>query len=152
MLSLVAANSCAFTPLAVPQGAPRAAVQMSGVENMIGKYSVKGTVYDPLGLADKYDVNWLREAEIKHGRVCMLAFLGWIANDAGLKFPGEVFQGISSLEAHDAMVKSGHMWGLLAIVGACEAKHMSVVVPRLDGDWSGYEPGNYGFDPFKLDT
>ena len=67
MLSLVAANSCAFTPLAVPQGAPRAAVQMSGVENMIGKYSVKGTVYDPLGLADKYDVNWLREAEIKHG-------------------------------------------------------------------------------------
>ena len=145
MLSLVAANSCAFTPLAVPQGAPRAAVQMSGVENMIGKYSVKGTVYDPLGLADKYDVNWLREAEIKHGkasthrlsracrrapaprmvapaaasayervrahpnasgtrcrglsrclhgagRVCMLAFLGWIANDAGLKFPGEVFQ------------------------------------------------------------
>ncbi len=22
----------------------------------------------------------------------MLAFLGWIANDAGLKFPGEVFQ------------------------------------------------------------
>ena len=61
-------------------------------------------------------------------------------------------QGISSLDAHDAMVKSGHMWGLLAFVGACEAKHMSVVVPRLDGDWSGYEPGNYGFDPFKLDT
>ena len=29
---------------------------------------------------------------------------------------------------------------------------MSVVVPRLDGDWSGYEPGNYGVDPFNLDS
>ena len=121
MFAIVAASACAFQPLAAPQGAPRAAVQM-GVENMIGKYSVKGTVYDPLGLADKYDVNWLREAEIKHGRVCMLAFVGWIANDAGFKFPGEAFQGISSLEAHDAMVKSGHMWALLAFVGACEAR------------------------------
>jgi hypothetical protein len=34
----------------------------------IGKYSVKGTIYDPLNLASKYDNNWLREAEIKCAR------------------------------------------------------------------------------------
>jgi len=46
--------------------APRAAVSMGGnVNNMIGKYSVKGTVYDPLNLASTYDNNWLREAELK---------------------------------------------------------------------------------------
>jgi len=113
---------------------------------------VKGTVYDPLDLASKYDLNWLREAELKHGRVCMLAFAGFIANDAGIKFPGEVFQGVSSINAHDKMVESGHMWALLFIVGLCEAKHMSVVVPKLDGDWGDWEPGNYGVDPLKLDS
>ena len=44
------------------------------------------------------------------------------------------------------------MWALLAFVGACESLHMGVVVPKLDGDWGDWEPGNYGFDPFKLDT
>ena len=97
-------------------------------------------------------MKWLREAELKHGRVCMLAFLGFIANDAGLKFPGSVFEGVSSIDAHDKMVESGHMWALLAFVGACESLHMGVVVPKLDGDWGDWEPGNYGFDPFKLDT
>uniref|UniRef100_A0A7S0LQW3 Uncharacterized protein n=1 Tax=Coccolithus braarudii TaxID=221442 RepID=A0A7S0LQW3_9EUKA len=132
--------------------AVRAGSVSMGVEDMIGKYSVAQIVYDPLDLSTKYDLNWLREAELKHGRVCMLAFAGFIANDAGLKFPGEAFQGISSIEAHDAMVKSGHMWALLAFVGVCESLHMSVVVPKLDGDWGDYEPGNYGIDPFKLDS
>jgi len=153
MLSLVSA-SAAFNaaPVARAPTASRASVTMATVDDMIGKYSVKGTIYDPLNLSTKYDVNWLREAEIKHGRVCMLAFAGFIANDAGLKFPGEVFQGVSSIAAHDKMCESGHMWALLAIVGACEAKHMSIVVPKLDGDWGDWEPGNYKFDPFNLDT
>uniref|UniRef100_A0A7S0J1N8 Uncharacterized protein n=1 Tax=Calcidiscus leptoporus TaxID=127549 RepID=A0A7S0J1N8_9EUKA len=138
-------------PTRVPSAVRSGAASMA-VEDMMGKYSVKGTVFDPLGLADKYDLNWLREAELKHGRVCMLAFAGFIANDAGLKFPGKVFEGVSSIEAHDAMVKSGHMWALLIFVGICESLHMSVVVPKLDGDWGDYEPGNYGLDPFKLDS
>jgi len=127
-------------------------MQMASVDDMIGKYSIKGTVYDPLDLASKYDLNWLREAELKHGRVCMMAFAGFIANDAGIKFPGAAFEGISSIDAHDKMVESGHMWALLAAVGALEAIHMSVVVPKLDGDWGDWEPGNYGLDPFKLDS
>merc|ERR1712228_6835 len=44
------------------------------------------------------------------------------------------------------------MWALLIFVGICESLHMSVVVPKLDGDWGDYEPGNYGLDPFKLDS
>jgi len=120
------------------------------VENMLGKYSLSGTVYDPLGLSKKFDNNWLREAEIKHGRVCMLAFAGWIAVDAGIKFPGAAFENLNALQAHDAMCKSGHMWALLAFVGACEAVHMSQVVPKLDDDWGDWQPGNYGLDPFKL--
>ena len=29
---------------------------------------------------------------------------------------------------------------------------MSVVVPRLDGDWGDYEPSNYNIDPFNMAT
>ena len=98
------------------------------VNDLIGCYSLAGIVFDPLNLAEKYDIDWMREAEIKHGRVTMLAIVGFLANDAGLKFPGEVFQGVSSTDAHDAMVESGHMWGLLAFVGTCELFHASVIV------------------------
>jgi hypothetical protein len=122
------------------------------VTKMPGTYQFKDStgnkVFDPLNLASKYDVNWLREAELKHGRVTMLATVGFIANDLGLKFPAERFQGISSVDAHDAMVKSGDMWALLGVVGLCELVHMSKIVPRLDGDWAGWEPGNYGIDPW----
>jgi light-harvesting complex I chlorophyll a/b binding protein 1 len=38
---------------------------------------------------------------------------------------------------------------LLAFVGACELVHASKIVPRLDVDWSGWEPGNYGVDPLN---
>ena len=128
------------------------AVQMQATKALLdampGKYQT-GDIFDPLDLANKYDVNWLREAELKHGRVCMLAIVGWIANDAGIKLPGDELVGVSSLEAHDVTAKTGHLWALLLMVGICEACHMSVVVPRLDGDWGEYKPGNYNLDPFN---
>jgi hypothetical protein len=34
--------------------------------------------FDPMGFSDYYDVKYLREAEIKHGRICMLAVVGMV--------------------------------------------------------------------------
>lgn len=34
--------------------------------------------FDPLGLAEVWDINFLREAELKHCRVAMLATVGWL--------------------------------------------------------------------------
>ena len=48
---------------------------------------------------------WLREAEIKHCRVCMLAFVGFIFTDF-YTLPGFEY---TTLEAHDACVASGAM-------------------------------------------
>ena len=39
--------------------------------------------FDPMGFSLAIDIRWLREAELKHGRVCMLATVGWIATDLG---------------------------------------------------------------------
>ena len=35
--------------------------------------------FDPLGFSDYYDIKWLQEAEIKHGRICMLAAVGMVS-------------------------------------------------------------------------
>merc|ERR1719230_1034014 len=31
---------------------------------------------------------WAREAELKHGRICMLAIVGYVTVDLGIHFPG----------------------------------------------------------------
>jgi len=46
-------------------------------------------------------VYWMREAELKHGRICMLAWTGWVAVDLGIKFPGEKYAALSSFTAHE---------------------------------------------------
>ena len=48
--------------------------------------------FDPLGLSDWVPVEWLRESELKHGRVCMLAVVGFVATDLGFRLPGEMHQ------------------------------------------------------------
>jgi hypothetical protein len=56
--------------------------------------------FDPLGISTLGDIKFLREAEIKHGRVAMLAAAGAIAQDI-FKFPVRP----SDLAAHEACVE-----------------------------------------------
>merc|ERR1719221_1271285 len=58
--------------------------------------------FDPIGMSLAYDIRWLREAELKHCRVAMLAVVGWITTDLGFRVPGEPFANLSTVEAHDA--------------------------------------------------
>lgn len=76
----------------------RAAVQMASIEDLPGAtVEVGGKVFDPLGLADmcpygSMEFEWMRTAEIKHGRVCMAAAVGYLVNEAGIHFPGMISQ------------------------------------------------------------
>lgn len=55
-------------------------------------------------------LDWMVDAEIKHSRLSMLAVLGWVAVELGLRLPGEIFSKIpNSLAAHDAAVSNGSM-------------------------------------------
>lgn len=60
----------------------------------------------------------LSQAELKHGRVCMLAFVGFLAVDLGNTWPSAPH--VSSLMAHDAAVKNGNMLFLLGVIGILE--------------------------------
>eukprot|EP00403_Amphidinium_massartii_P023848 CAMPEP_0178399506 /NCGR_PEP_ID=MMETSP0689_2-20121128/15315_1 /TAXON_ID=160604 /ORGANISM="Amphidinium massartii, Strain CS-259" /LENGTH=183 /DNA_ID=CAMNT_0020020285 /DNA_START=98 /DNA_END=646 /DNA_ORIENTATION=+ len=69
--------------------------------------------FDPLKISDIVPVYYLREAELKHGRICMLATLGWIAVDCGVRFQADVFQNVGVVGAHNAMVEAGYMQQLI---------------------------------------
>merc|ERR1719390_425665 len=68
--------------------------------------------FDPLGIGswDVLNMNFLREAEIKHGRVAMLAFAGIMVESAGIKAPGveKVFGPTKDIfEIHNIAVQKG---------------------------------------------
>lgn len=94
-------------------------------------------------------IEWFREAEVKHGRIAMLAFLGWVAVDSGLRFPGDSFAAISSsFTAHDASVENGSMAVLLNIVAVLEIVGGAAIFDQAKG--SGRVSGDFSFDPLGL--
>jgi len=106
--------------------------------------------FDPLGLSNILPIEWMREAELKHGRVCMLAVVGYIVVDKGLRAPGaeKLVAATSSFTAHDAAVQSGHMWALLLACGLFEIVGAGAIASTLNG--GERKPGEFaltgGFD------
>ncbi len=94
--------------------------------------------FDPLGLSSiGVPLGWMREAELKHGRVCMLATVGWISTDTGLRAPGlpadSPLMDVTSFTAHDAAVKQGSLIVLLIFCGVCEMAGFAAVQQTLEG-------------------
>jgi len=98
---------------------------------------------------------WMREAELKHGRVCMLAWTGWLATDGAFgpvpfRFPGEIFQNApSSVEAHNVMVANGSLGFMLFAVGFIEFCTSAVLVEVAKGE-SDREAGDFKLDPLQF--
>jgi len=102
--------------------------------------------FDPFRFSDFAPVDFLREAELKHGRIAMMAWLGYVAVDCGLRVlpMPEALEGVTAATAHDASVEQGglaqmFLWfGLLEIVDGIALNQM------LEG--SGRAPGDFGID------
>eukprot|EP00561_Arcocellulus_cornucervis_P005093 CAMPEP_0185825558 /NCGR_PEP_ID=MMETSP1322-20130828/31106_1 /TAXON_ID=265543 /ORGANISM="Minutocellus polymorphus, Strain RCC2270" /LENGTH=210 /DNA_ID=CAMNT_0028523281 /DNA_START=83 /DNA_END=715 /DNA_ORIENTATION=+ len=118
--------------------------------------------FDPLGFSDRADealINRYREAELTHGRVAMLATIGFLV---GEKVEGSSFLFDSQITGpaitHITQVPSLFWALLITAIGATEAF-------RLEKGWedpvfnpvdkpgqlkAGYVPGDLGFDPLSL--
>merc|ERR1719373_1050808 len=101
MISVVALSS-AYAPTVAP--APTVAratapsmMDLSGLKDQAKKLNPVVGYFDPLNLAEgefwgdstEATIGWLRESEIKHGRIAMFGFVGFIVHANGLRTPFE---------------------------------------------------------------
>jgi hypothetical protein len=119
-------------------------------------------LFDPLGFAEKADEVTLkryREAELTHGRVSMLAVIGFLV---GEKVEGSSFLFDAKITgpaiSHLAQVPVPFWVALVVAIGAAEQKRATIgfvepdnlTVGELGLLRSEYIPGNLGFDPLGL--
>ena len=92
-LAPVAAGFVAPVPQASGSAlhADRAIIGDDGIQAPVG-------YFDPLKLAEKVNdktLLWFRAAEIKHCRVAMAAFVGFIVGGTGITWPGNIAPGVT---------------------------------------------------------
>jgi len=106
---------------------PRVVANFAG--GLVGSESAYGGVqqFDPIDFSGMYPehVPWYREAELKHGRVAMLAMVGLIAQDT-FRLPVPELQDptINILNSHNALIYGlgqGPMWVLLVFCSLIES-------------------------------
>lgn len=151
MLAIAPAAMLSFSapvtlrPAAVTRGSSlQMDVMSTGVSTETGN-----KVWDPLKLADKMDesnLNLIRAAELKHGRVAMLATVGWAWTATGAHFEGmlSTSQGVSFADAAASgnpivaasMVPAAGVWQMILAIGALEVR-MRTRLPARGGTRKG---------------
>ena len=158
ILSLLAGSAAAFAPSSVKTSSTSL---KAAADDLVGALPPVG-FFDPLGFAEKADENTLkryREAELTHGRVSMLAVLGFLV---GEKVEGSSFLFDASIKSpaisHLGQVPEGFWAILLITIGAAKqfrAEKGWVDPSEVPVDQPGllksdYVPGDLGFDPLGL--
>ena len=101
-----------------------------------------GGIWDPLGLAEMGSdetIAWYRHSEIKHGRVSMLAVVGYLVTAAGVRFPGAegIPDGLGSwqalLDTKDGMNVLMQMGAFFVVAEIC----------NRDAYWLDKEPAEF---------
>ncbi|GMH81313.1 hypothetical protein TrVE_jg8718 [Triparma verrucosa] len=96
ILTTLLASACAFAPASSPL--PSSTVlreSKSDLRTLAADLNPVVKYYDPWGLSDanlwgsteEQTIGWLRHAEIKHGRVAMFAFIGFIVHANQITWP-----------------------------------------------------------------
>merc|ERR1719223_481316 len=136
--------------------------------------------YDPLNLAEaefwgasnEATIGFLRHAEIKHGRVAMFAFVGYIVHANGIKFPwamqmdGSPFPTETNPPALWDTVSDDAKWQIFSLIAFLEfwselstPDHKHYMAGGRPGDFPDFQSGPDGiphpvpfnfYDPFKL--
>jgi len=135
ILACVAASAAAFAPSNVaPTTKSSLASTQADLEELAKKLNPQVGFYDPLNLAEKdfwgkgseATIGFLRQSEIKHGRIDMAAFVGYCIQ-SNFHFPwAETLAGAAhpstelSPEAQWDAVPLGAKWQIFAVISALE--------------------------------
>jgi len=99
-VSLFAMPTSYMTAPVVPHVTARAvSPNMAFIDTLEGTgEETGGEIWDPLDLSGSVGdeaLMWFRASELKHGRVAMLATVGYMTTAAGITFPGDIANGVS---------------------------------------------------------
>ena len=106
---------------------------------------VGDTGFDPLGFSDYFDMKWLRESELKHGRAAMLATVGFVVQQF-ITLPGMTHVDDSTLAPAAAGISP--MLQIVFGLGCLEfyTNKGNVTMENMF-ETSDRKPGDLGFDP-----
>jgi len=104
--------------------------------------------FDPLGFSEYFDMKWLREAEIKHGRTSMLATVGFVMQEFWT-LPG--YEHVTDSNLAPTVVGASPMLQIVLWMGVLEfwTNKGNVTMETMFEDPERV-PGNFGFDPMGL--
>jgi Chlorophyll A-B binding protein len=154
ILASLVASAAAFAPT---KDAARTSVSLNSFEDAVGATAPLG-FFDPLNLVadgDEKKFNRLRYVEIKHGRISMLAVVGYIYTYAGARIPGDIDLSGTSFEDVPAGLEAlGAIpaLGLLQLVGFIGFLEMFVMKDITGGEFPGDFRNDYldfGWDKFS---
>jgi len=165
MVHSLAAAAVAFapvTPLAAPTVSRAVAPIMetkADLVNLANDLNPGVGYWDPLKLADynfwgqgeEATIGWLREAEIKHGRIAMFGFCGFIVHANGIRTQGDgivasIPSGLSAPETWDALPDIAK-WQIILFVGVMESWRENRVVLAGEGQSHYMKGGKPGYFP-----
>jgi len=117
--------------------------------------------WDPLGLVadgDQANFDRLRLVELKHGRIAMLAVVGYLVQEAGFRWPGAI--DMSGLQFADipngyAALETIPYAGKIQMLAAIGALEVFVMRDFVGGEFPGDLRNNYidfGWDTFDEQT
>ena len=157
ILSALVASAAAFAPA---KDASRSSALSAAFDSELGAQAPIGFI-DPLGLVEDGDqtkFDRLRYVELKHGRIAMLAVVGYLVTESGYRLPGDInlsgtaFTDIGS--GFDAISDIGTV-GLAQIVGFIGFLEAAVMKDITGGEFPGdFRNGalDYGWDTFDEET
>merc|ERR1719247_455439 len=106
------------------------------------------TGFDPLYFSDFLDIKFLREAELKHGRICMLASTGYMMQEF-FSLPSYPGYSPNAVEAVSSVPPEG-LLQIIVFVSWLEivANKGKYTMSNMFED--NRAPGDLGFDPLKF--
>jgi len=149
LLSLLVTGASAFTS---PQSSQRTGSVSLNAEEfsksvpfLVRPDKLDGTLpgdmgFDPMRLSDiQTDLRYAQWAEVKHGRICMLAVVGMVVQQSGIHVPGAQFTNTDVFGAPGTVGFAGNLQIFLTIA-AFEFANFS---KHYDDETA---PGDYGYD------
>eukprot|EP00527_Entomoneis_sp_CCMP2396_P009090 CAMPEP_0198136974 /NCGR_PEP_ID=MMETSP1443-20131203/528_1 /TAXON_ID=186043 /ORGANISM="Entomoneis sp., Strain CCMP2396" /LENGTH=197 /DNA_ID=CAMNT_0043798285 /DNA_START=8 /DNA_END=601 /DNA_ORIENTATION=+ len=161
MKSVIIASLLASAAAFAPASQTASSTALSAFADALGAQAPLG-FFDPLGLVadgDQETFDRLRYVEVKHGRISMLAVVGYLVQEAGIRLPGSIdlsgtkFADIPNGFAAFKAIPGGGLAQLLLFVGLLESSVMLDLTGGAEFN-TDFRNGaiDFGWDTFDEDT